>query len=64
MSVYTVGTENSLKPDSSGYHHHNNYELYMYAYKNLIDILMLLENTDFQVDKSAYLVFRDAIMHH
>lgn len=36
----------------------------MYAYKNLIDILMLLENTDFQVDKSAYLVFRDAIMHH
>lgn len=62
-SVYTNGTQDGLKPDGSGFHHWNNYEAYMYAYNSIISCLKIFDKTSFQIDSSAYKVFRNAIMH-
>lgn len=63
VSVYTNGTRDGLKPDGSGYHHWNNYEAYMYAYNTIVYCLKIFDNSSFQIDSSAYLVFRNAILH-
>lgn len=63
VSTYTNGTHDGLKPDGSGFHHWNNYEVYMYAYKTAINTLKMLSNTRFQIDSNAYLVFRNAVVH-
>jgi len=63
MSTHTSGTSDGLKPDGSGYHHWNNYEAYMYAYQTVVKSLTFLDGSIFQVAPSAYLTFRDAMLH-
>jgi chondroitin-sulfate-ABC endolyase/exolyase len=62
-SVYTNGTHDGIKLDGSGYHHWNNYEAYMYAYNNVVNLLKHLDNTSFQISSNEYLVFRNSVIH-
>ncbi len=57
---YTVGTNDGLKPDGTGYHHNVAYNNYMYAYSTAANILSYLSGTSFQVEQATYKVFRDA----
>lgn len=53
--------EDGLKPDGLGFHHGIHYNAYMYAFSTLCDQLYLLRQTDFQINESHYLFFRDAL---
>lgn len=57
---YTVGTNDGLKPDGSGFHHWVAYNNYMYSYSTAANILSYLNGTSFQVAPDNYKVFRDA----
>lgn len=57
---YTVGTNDGLKPDGSGFHHWVAYNNYMYSYGTAANILSYLNGTSFQVAPDNYKVFRDA----
>lgn len=63
VSEYTDGTKDGVKPDGCGYHHWNNYEAYMYSYNTVVAAMKILGTTSFQIDRSAYLGFRDAVWH-
>ena len=56
-----TGSGGWLKPDHTGFHHGTHYFGYMYAYASYIDVLGLLDTTQFQIDQAAYEAFRDAV---
>lgn len=58
--TYTVGTNDGLKPDGSGFHHWVAYNNYMYSFNTAASILSYLNTTPFQVEAPNYKVFRDA----
>ena len=57
---YTVGTNDGIKPDGTGFHHWVAYNNYMYAYNTAANLLTYLSGTSFQVEQANYKVFRDA----
>lgn len=58
--THTVGTNDGLKPDGSGFHHWTAYNNYMYSYNTAANLLSYLDGTSFQVDRANYEVFRNA----
>jgi len=56
------GTANGIKPDGSGYHHWTAYNSYMYAYQTVVDNLLCLDGTRFQIGVANYKAFRDAVL--
>ena len=56
----TVGTNDGIKPDGTGFHHWTAYNNYMYAYNTAASLLSYLSGTRFQVERSNYGVFRNA----
>jgi len=59
---YTSGTEDGIKPDGSSFHHDVTYPGYTSNFNTASDLVYHLRGTSFQVNKQAYLRFRDAIM--
>lgn len=59
----SVAMSDGIKVDGSGFHHWTAYDNYMYAYKTAVSIIWSLQNTSFQIDKEAYLWFRDAVYY-
>jgi hypothetical protein len=59
---YSVGTEDGIKPDGSGFHHWSSYPSYMYDLNTEADIIYHLRGTSFQVSTASYLRLRDALM--
>ena len=57
---YTVGTNDGLKLDGTGFHHNVAYNNYMYSYTTAANILIYLSGTSFQVEQDNYKVFRNA----
>lgn len=57
---YTVGTNDGIKPDGTGYHHWTAYNNYMYSFNTAAEIVSYLTGTAFQVEQSNYKVFRDS----
>ena len=60
---YSYASADGLKPDGSGFHHWVAYDNYMYAYRTVIKILRSLHLTSFQINRDAYLMFRDALYY-
>ena len=58
--THTVGTNDGMKPDGSGFHHWTAYNNYMYSYNTAANLLSYLDDTSFQVDRANYEVFRNA----
>lgn len=56
----TVGTNDGLKPDGTGFHHWTAYNNYMYSYNTAARLLTYLSGTSFQVERANYEVFRNA----
>jgi chondroitin-sulfate-ABC endolyase/exolyase len=54
------GTDGGLKVDGTGFHHQSHYNAYMYAFRELSDVLHLERGTSFQVNSNAYLNLRAA----
>lgn len=63
--TYSTGTNDSFKPDGTGFHHWAPYERYMYAYNTVSYVLDALGsgNSQFQVSVEAYKLFRDAVFY-
>ena len=57
---YTVGTNDGIKPDGTGYHHWTAYNNYMYSFNTAAEIVSYLTGSAFQVEQSSYKVFRDS----
>ena len=56
------GTANGIKPDGSGFHHWTAYNSYMYAYQSVIDNMLCLDGTRFQIGVANYKKLRDAVL--
>ena len=56
----TVGTNDGIKADGTGFHHWTAYNNYMYSYNTAASLLSYLSGSSFQVERSNYEVFRNA----
>jgi hypothetical protein len=52
------GTDGGVKVDGTGFHHESHYNAYMYALRELSDVLHHERGTSFQVNSNAYLNLR------
>ncbi len=53
------GTDGGVKLDGTGFHHDAHYNAYMYAWRELSDVLYLARSTGFEVNSNAYLNLRN-----
>ena len=56
------GTANGIKKDGSGFHHWTSYNSYMYAYQTVVDNMLALDGTRFQIGIENYKRFRNAVL--
>lgn len=56
------GRSDGIKIDGTGFHHATHHNAYMYAHSTLANSLNVLRGTSFQISKSAYLHFRQALL--
>lgn len=61
-TTYTDGGYDMLKPDGTGFHHHNHYNNYMYAYRELADAVYDVRGTCFGISEDGYARFGKAVM--
>ncbi len=56
------GTDGGVKLDGTGFHHQSHYNAYMYAFREMSDVLHLKRGTAFQVNSNAYLNLRSGFL--
>ena len=59
-NIPTSSTQGWLKPDHTAFHHKSHYYGYMYSFNSYTTVLGYLDNTQFQINQTAYEQFRDA----
>ena len=60
--VPSNGTDGGVKVDGMGFHHQSHYNAYMYAFRELSDVLHLERGTTFLVNSNAYLNLRSGFL--
>ena len=55
------GTDDAIKVDGVSFHHRTHYIAYMYALRELVDVLHQFRGTQFQVNSNAYVTLRGGL---
>lgn len=59
-NIASSGHAGWLKPDGTSFHHNAHYNAYMYSFSSYTNVLNMLKTTQFQINSTAYLAFREA----
>ncbi|MCS2405293.1 chondroitinase [Bacteroides salyersiae] len=59
---YTLGNQDGLKVDGTGFHHGTHYNGYMYAYKTWVEYMYRLKGTFFKIQADAYQRMKKAVV--